>query len=195
MGNETENSELSPPVCQGGPRSGGRVAVSRVGIVQASCLSNNIRAQVTSEQVTAKLTQLATFSRINVSFCFSGRKLRYWPACFKSGPRATRFSRREWVNIYFILTPGKQELTFSGLAHSLIMIISLRNRGALLRWLSGKESSYQCKRQGFDPWVRKIPWRRKWQPTPVFLPGQSHGQRSLEGYSPRGCKSQTRLSN
>ena len=37
-------------------------------------------------------------------------------------------------------------------------------------------------------WVRKIPWRRKWQPTPVFLPGESHEQGSLEGYSPRGCK-------
>ena len=39
---------------------------------------------------------------------------------------------------------------------------------------------------GFDPWVGKIPWRRKWQPTPVFLPGKSHGRRSLVGYSPRG---------
>ena len=39
-----------------------------------------------------------------------------------------------------------------------------------------------------DPWVRKIPWRRKWQPTPVFLPGKSHGQRSRTGYSPGGCK-------
>ena len=41
---------------------------------------------------------------------------------------------------------------------------------------------------GFHPWVRKIPWRRKWQPTPVLLPGKSHGQRSLVGYSPRGHK-------
>ena len=39
-----------------------------------------------------------------------------------------------------------------------------------------------------DPWVRKSPWRRKWQPTPVFLPGQFHGQRSPEGYSPWGCR-------
>ena len=39
-----------------------------------------------------------------------------------------------------------------------------------------------------DPWVRKIFWRRAWQPTPVFLPGESHGQRSQLGYSPRGCK-------
>ena len=41
------------------------------------------------------------------------------------------------------------------------------------------------KRHGFHPWVRKIPWRRKWQPTPVFLPEKAHGQRSLAGYSPK----------
>ena len=41
---------------------------------------------------------------------------------------------------------------------------------------------------GFDPWVGKIPWRRKWKPTPVFLPGESHGRRSLAGYSPQGRK-------
>ena len=40
------------------------------------------------------------------------------------------------------------------------------------------------KRQGFNPWVRKIPWGRKWQPTPVFLPGKFNGQRRLAGYSP-----------
>ena len=40
----------------------------------------------------------------------------------------------------------------------------------------------------FDPWVRKIPWTRRWQPTPVFLPGESHGQRSLAGYHPKGRK-------
>ena len=41
----------------------------------------------------------------------------------------------------------------------------------------------RCKRCGFDPWVGKIPWRREWQPVPVFLPGKSHGQRSLVGHS------------
>ena len=40
----------------------------------------------------------------------------------------------------------------------------------------------------FDPWLRNIPWKKKWQPTSVFLPGESHGQRSLVGYSPWGCK-------
>ena len=44
------------------------------------------------------------------------------------------------------------------------------------------------KRCRFDPWVGKIPWRRKWQPTPVFLPGESRGQRSLAGHSPWGRK-------
>ena len=54
--------------------------------------------------------------------------------------------------------------------------------------LNGKEFTCQCRRHGFDPWARKIPWKRKWQPTPVFLPGKSHGQRSLAGYSPPGHK-------
>ena len=63
---------------------------------------------------------------------------------------------------------------------------------------SGKEPACQCKRDkrwGFDPRVGKIPWRRPWQPTPVFLPGESHGQRTLVGNSPWGHKSQTRLSD
>ena len=55
-------------------------------------------------------------------------------------------------------------------------------------WLSDKESTCQCRRRRFNPWVRKIPWSRKWQPTPVFLPGKSHGRRSPAGYSPWGHK-------
>ena len=58
----------------------------------------------------------------------------------------------------------------------------------LPRWLSGKESACQCRRCRSNPRVGKIPWRRKWQPTPVFLPGESHGQRSLVGYSTWGLK-------
>ena len=61
----------------------------------------------------------------------------------------------------------------------------------MFMWLSGKESTFQCrrrKRRGFDPWVRKSPWRRKWQPTPVFLPGKYQGQRNLVGYSPWGSR-------
>ena len=65
----------------------------------------------------------------------------------------------------------------------------------LPRRCSGKGSTSPCrrgKRRGFDPWVGKIPWNRKWQPTPVFLPGKVHGPRSLVGYGPWGHKSRTR---
>ena len=56
---------------------------------------------------------------------------------------------------------------------------------------SGKEFTCQFRRHkkcGFDPWVRNIPWSRKWQPTPVFLPRKFHRQRSLAGYNPRDHK-------
>ena len=58
-------------------------------------------------------------------------------------------------------------------------------------WLSGKESTCQCRiceRRGFYSLVGKIPWRRKWQPIPLFLPEKSFGQRSLMGYTPWGRK-------
>ena len=58
-------------------------------------------------------------------------------------------------------------------------------------WFSGQESPCQyrrCRRSRLNPQVGKIPWRRKWQLTPVFLPGKSHGQRSVAGYSPWGRK-------
>ena len=72
----------------------------------------------------------------------------------------------------------------------------LKNRAycvspGLPRCLGGKESTWKCRRhrrRRFSPWVRKIPWSRKWQSTPVFLPGKFHGQWSLEGYSPQACK-------
>ena len=60
----------------------------------------------------------------------------------------------------------------------------------LYQWLNGKESVYRRvgKRHGFNPRTGKIPWRRKWQPIPVFLPGKSHGQRSLADYGSQGHK-------
>ena len=55
-------------------------------------------------------------------------------------------------------------------------------------WLKPYSICLQCRRPGFNSWVRKISWRRKWHPTPVALPGKSHGRRSLVGYSPWGHK-------
>ena len=78
------------------------------------------------------------------------------------------------------------------LPRSLALFCCRRNSGVgkLRDLLPGgsysKESTCQYRKPRFDPWVGKIPRRRKWQPAPVFL--QSHGQRGLAGYSPRGCK-------
>ena len=66
-----------------------------------------------------------------------------------------------------------------------IKVLSSQTSG-LPRGLSFKEYACQCRRHEFNPWVGNIPWRRAWQPTPVFLPGKSHGQGSLAGYSPWG---------
>ena len=55
-------------------------------------------------------------------------------------------------------------------------------------WLRRWSVCLQCRRPAFDPWVGKILWRRKWQSTPVLLPGKSHGRGSLVGYSLWGCK-------
>ena len=86
-----------------------------------------------------------------------------------------------------------KEWMISVTSHSILILCKIIPEYVNMWWLhfkglqcggSGIEPACQCKRHGFDPWVRKMPWRRKWQPTPVFLPGESHGQRSLVDYSP-----------
>ena len=69
----------------------------------------------------------------------------------------------------------------------LILLLLVECIGSLVAQ-GGEESTCQCGRPGFDPWVGKIPWRREWQPTPVFSPGESHGQRSLGGLQPVGSQ-------
>ena len=80
-----------------------------------------------------------------------------------------------------------------GVAQSLTWLKRLSSSSiplhGLPRWRSGKEFTWQCRRHKrcrFNSWDGKIPWRRRWQPTPLFLPGESHGQRSLVGYSSWG---------
>ena len=69
---------------------------------------------------------------------------------------------------------ANSQTRLSDFTHSLMQLLGLP------WWLRGQSICRQC---GFNHWVRKTPWRRKWQPTPVLLPGKSHGQRSLVGYS------------
>ena len=89
------------------------------------------------------------------------------------------------------LTDGSGRMSYPTLNPFLLNFMEVQLFTGFPGAASGKELACQCrrsKRHRFDPWVGKIPWRRKWQPTPVFLSGELHGQRSLEGYSPRGCK-------
>ena len=76
--------------------------------------------------------------------------------------------------------------------HREVELLELRDQGRASQVvLVVNEPAHQgrrCKRQGLNLWVGKIPWRRAWQPSLVFLPGESHGQRGLAGYSPWGCK-------
>ena len=91
--------------------------------------------------------------------------------------------------------------SYQGLLHCRQILYQLSYQGSSPCWCGKMPvarsffSCLQCRRPGFYFWVRKIPWRRKWQPTPVFLPGESHGQGSLAHYSLWGSKSQTWLSN
>ena len=121
---------------------------------------------------------------------------------FLKGPRNTLawrmgflYPMRWGFGLLFVATDdwkgigvGREEGRSAGF-HRLNDLIwhSVDNTG-LPWWLSGKESICQCRKCRFNPWAGKIPWRRKWQPTPVFWPRKSHEQRSLAGYSPWGHK-------
>ena len=75
----------------------------------------------------------------------------------------------------------------SSIRGDVLKLILCQNPGAF-QVAQTVKNLLQCGRPGFDPWVRKTPWRREWQPTPVFLPAESHGQRSPVGYSLWGHK-------
>ena len=74
------------------------------------------------------------------------------------------------------LAPPIEYLICAKPCHLYFILIIYHYLMGLPRWPSGKGSACQCRRRGFDPWVRKIPWRKKWQPTPVFLQGNSMGR-------------------
>ena len=99
------------------------------------------------------------------------------------------WATREVLYVYLLtIWSSYLQTVFSHFPNIYIYIFSIAYLG-FPDGTSCKESTYQCrwhKRCEFDPWMRKIPWRRAWQPTPVFLSGESHGQRSLASYNPWG---------
>ena len=84
-----------------------------------------------------------------------------------------------------LLSQGKSFSLGQSMPHAWATKFRCELKAKWFRWLS---VHLQCWRCGFDLWVGKILWRREWQPTPVFLPGESHGQRNLAGYTPWGHK-------
>ena len=106
--------------------------------------------------------------------------------CYYCYPRPHTFQRGQCDKVWK-LPIGFAFSSWRSCKWQLIWVV-IKTKTGLLWWLCGKESTCQCKRHRFDPWVGKIPWRRKWQPTPLFLSGKSHEQRSLVGYCPWGHK-------
>ena len=84
--------------------------------------------------------------------------------------------------------PGSSYVWVTGPLRAPSLLALSTSKGGFPGDLDGKESTCQCRRHGLDSWVRKISWRRKGLPIPVFLPGKPHGERSLAGYRPWGHK-------
>ena len=96
----------------------------------------------------------------------------------------------DWWTAFYGVTQSRTRLKRLSSSSSRLLCPPL-SPGACLglpRWLNVKEPACQCRRSGFNSWVGKIPWRRRWTPTSAFLPGKSLGQRSLESCSPWGYK-------
>ena len=97
--------------------------------------------------------------------------------------------QKRWVFLPHLFARGTTGFSRKTLVYLFCSnLISANYLTELPWWLSGKEPTCQFRRHGFQPWVRKISRRKKWQPTPVFLPGKSQGQRRLASYNSRGCQ-------
>ena len=121
-----------------------------------------------------------------------GKPVLSYGNCFHSSGRSGRKTRFGYCNFNQVISLQKVgPITLLASSALLICVIKLtfglarvKQTGGFSGGSVGTESTCQCRRHGFDPWVRKMPWRRKLQHTQVFLPGKSHGQRSLVDYSP-----------
>ena len=99
--------------------------------------------------------------------------------------RCLLLGRKAMTNLDSILK--SREITLPTKVHLVkAMCFSVVMYGSLPWWLRWLSICLQCRRPGFNPWVGNIPWRRKWQPMPVLLPGEFHGEGSLVGFSPWG---------
>ena len=109
-------------------------------------------------------------------------------------PGLRRFPREENGNLFLYsclenpMDGGAWQVTVHGVAKSQTRLSNFTFHVCIQFFPGGLVVKNPPQYNGFDPWIRKIYWTWKWQPTPVLLTGKSHGQRSLVGYSPWGCK-------
>ena len=128
---------------------------------------------------------------------FSGTTARNFGLILCSLARVLELAMTSQQPWFFLLENGIRSLGAGGAHYFWVVTVAMASQWRGLwnisqhadpcgspKWLSGKKSACQYRRRVSDPWVGKIPWSRKWQPTSVFLPGESHGQRCLAGYSP-----------
>ena len=162
------------------------------GMELASCIARRIL----NHRTTRKVSSLCAFKIVIVIVKFPFPKSQlltkgewWWPMHFEySELNLTPF-------LYYPVDTHFLSIIWSAVKFLKLILMHFSYIYGLPRWLSGKETACQCRRCRFDPWVRKIPWKWKWLPTPVFLPGEFHGQRSLVGYSPWVARSRTQLSD
>ena len=113
-------------------------------------------------------------------FIFLGSKITADGDCSHEIKRHFLLKRKVMTNLHSILK--SRDITLLTKVHLVKAMVFLVVFWGLPYSSDSEESA--CNGGGFNCWVRKIPWRREWQPTPVLLPGKFHGQRSLEGYGP-----------
>ena len=140
------------------------------------------------------------------SLSLEGQKLKMGLPRLNQGVGRTPFLSGSSKEMHFLssvpfstfqASTGRSNSRCSAIFHILTLLLSLLH--LMTRMIpsgsDGKESACNAGDSGLDPWVRKIPWRRAWQPTPVFFPGEYHGQNSLVDYSPCVTKSRYDWSN
>ena len=154
---------------------------NRVLSKQSACVQKLRLKKMTARNTSGSLQgQLSLFFLSLYSFTFSGYNVQ---TAFKMEKRPLDFDACRKAVSKVIPVEAAEEQSLGLPVWSSGEETACHSLAGLPSWLRRKRTCPQCGRPGFDPCIGKIPWRSKWQPTPVFLPGESHAQRSLAGHT------------
>ena len=142
-----------------------------------------LRRCVVGEALGARLSQPVCRRELQLAAVLLGwRASGFW---YQSSPKSRCFILGE--SLHLSVPPFSHKVEF--LIHAFYCRETVQCLGFVLNYVTRwYRACLQCQRSRSNPWVGKIPWKRAWQHTPVFLPGESHGQRDLVGYCPWGHK-------